>query len=227
MAPGSGLRSVTLRTFVESAVNSVRSACSAWKNAWICGIRIRSFPIRPATALRHSARPQLLGDHSMNRPSRHIHNSMLHELFSSFSRVQGRRRRSSNLRRDVSAAVMTLEDRTVLSVSVLSAQPAAHSISAPVDSPIVIQFNQAVDRSSFSQPSSLYVFGRWSGAATGQIQFSNDDRTVTFQPEDHFSAGESVMVVLGNSIRAADGSSIRSAGYSWQFWTDAAQASLN
>jgi hypothetical protein len=38
-------------------------------------------------------------------------------------------------------------------------------------------------------------------------------------PDRRFQAGEPVMVILSHDLRAADGTSLRQAGYSWQFWT--------
>jgi hypothetical protein len=62
------------------------------------------------------------------------------------------------------------------------------------------------------------------GTVEGDYSFSNGDRTVTLTPDAPFSAGESVMVILANTIAAADGSMLRSAGYSYQFMTAAAPA---
>ena len=106
-------------------------------------------------------------------------------------------------------------DLTVLGVS-----PASNLVTASVESPITVRFDRAVDRASVTHRS-FHAFGRWSGAVRGGFSFSDGDTAVTLTPDLPFSAGEQVMVVLANTIRAADGSPMRSAGYSWIFWTRA------
>jgi hypothetical protein len=72
--------------------------------------------------------------------------------------------------------------------------------------------------------SSFRVNGRWTGRADGIVSFSNDDRTVTLDPNRDFSAGETVSVNLSRAITATDGSPLRSAGYAFQFTVDAGRA---
>lgn len=103
-------------------------------------------------------------------------------------------------------------------LSVVSISPARHALATPLRTSISVTFNQPVDRSSVT-PLSFHVFGRWSGTATGSFSYSNGDTTVTFRPAGLFSAGESVLVLLSHDLRAADGTSLRSAGYAWKFWT--------
>ena len=111
-------------------------------------------------------------------------------------------------------------------LTITKVTPTARITDAPRQSAIVVRFNKAVDRSSITPLGSFWAFGRWSGTVAGDFSFSNDDKTVTLTPERPFSAGENVMVVLSHDIKAADGSSLRSAGYSWQFWTRARSADL-
>jgi len=105
--------------------------------------------------------------------------------------------------------------------------PPAHTLTAPVDSPIVVRFDRPVDRSSVTSGSQMRAFGRWSGAVSGPYSFSDGDTTVTLTPNRPFSAGESVMVVLSHDIRGADGSPLRRAGYSYQFSTRTRPAALD
>jgi hypothetical protein len=111
-------------------------------------------------------------------------------------------------------------------LAVVSVTPASHSIGAPLTTAIAVTFNQAVQRSSVNNLS-FWAFGRWSGTATGTYSFSNDDKTVTLRPAQPFSAGECVMVLLSHDLKASDGSPLRSAGYSYQFWTVARSANLS
>jgi hypothetical protein len=46
-------------------------------------------------------------------------------------------------------------------ISVVSVQPAARVLSAPVDTPVTIAFDKAVDRSTINRDS-FWVFAKWS-----------------------------------------------------------------
>ncbi len=105
------------------------------------------------------------------------------------------------------------------SIDVVDVSPAVHILIAPVDSPIVVQFDKPVLRSSIVPLRSFWAFGRWSGTVTGAFSFSDGDQMVTLTPDRPFSAGETVMVMLSHDIEATDGSTLRPGGYSWQFWT--------
>ncbi len=108
---------------------------------------------------------------------------------------------------------------------VVGVRPAPRTIGAPVGASIRVVLDRAVDRSTVTGEA-FSAFGRWSGPAPGTFSFANQDRTVILRPSQTFSAGEQVMVVLSNQIRAADGSALRSAGYSFQFWTRSAPSTM-
>ncbi|MEM8996279.1 MAG: FG-GAP-like repeat-containing protein, partial [Acidobacteriota bacterium] len=110
---------------------------------------------------------------------------------------------------------------------VVSVEPAARVVAAPVDSVIRVRFSDPVDRSTVVARRSFWAFARWSGAVDGRFEFSDGDRVVTLRPDRPFSAGETVMVVLSNGLAAAGGAGLRGGGYSFQFWTAAASASLD
>ena len=110
-------------------------------------------------------------------------------------------------------------------LTVVSVEPAPRSLTAPVGSPIVMHFDRPVNRDTITSGEQLWAFGRWSGTVRGDYSFSNGDQTVTLTPLRRFSHGESVMVLMSNAVRGTDGSALRDAGYSWQFWTAAGQAS--
>lgn len=106
-----------------------------------------------------------------------------------------------------------------------SSSPAPRAANVPIATPIVLNFDQPILTSSINNQT-FYVFGRWSGRALGAITFSNSNQTVTLTPTRRFSAGEPVMVALSKNIKAADNTPIRSAGYSWQFWTRTRPAAM-
>src|SRR5262249_53928684 len=102
-------------------------------------------------------------------------------------------------------------------LSVVSTSPPLNGRNADMFAPISVTFNRAVNRATFTS-NTFWAFGRTSGTAVGTISFSNADQTVTLTPTRRFQAGEPVMVILSHDLRAADGSAMRQAGYSWQFW---------
>ena len=112
-------------------------------------------------------------------------------------------------------------------LTVTAVEPAPRILDAPVDAPIVIHFDKPVDKASIVLGQSLGAFARWSGAVSGSITFSNDDKTVTLAPDRTFSAGEMVMVVLSHDVAATDGTTLRPAGYCFTFWTNARPAALD
>jgi hypothetical protein len=101
-------------------------------------------------------------------------------------------------------------------------QPAPARVAAPVTAPIRVVFDRPVDRSTI-HARSFWAFGRWSGPVEGDYVFASGDRAVTLRPASPLSAGERVMVILSHDIRGADGTSLRAAGYSFQYWTRAAR----
>jgi hypothetical protein len=103
-------------------------------------------------------------------------------------------------------------------------RPTPARVDAPVTAPIVVLFDRAVDRSTVDARS-FWAFGRWSGPVEGNYVFAAGDRAVILRPTAPLSAGERVMVILSHSIRAADGTALRAAGYSFQYWTAAARNS--
>lgn len=110
-------------------------------------------------------------------------------------------------------------------LAVVSVSPNRHVLTAPVNSSIVVEFDKAVNPATIT-PTTFWAFGRWSGAVTGTYSFANGNQTVILNPDFPFSAGETVMVILSHDITAADATTLRSSGYSWQFWTKAQPAPM-
>jgi hypothetical protein len=100
-------------------------------------------------------------------------------------------------------------------LSVVNVAPARHTL-APRTTAVAVVFDRAVDPASVDS-GSIRVFGRWSGPAPGEFAFSADGLTLTFTPDDPFSAGETVTVTLANTLLALDASPLRSGGFTWQF----------
>ena len=111
-------------------------------------------------------------------------------------------------------------------LTVTSVEPAARSLTAPVGSAVVVHFDRTVNPTTVTD-GSFWAFGRWSGTATGAITLTDGDATIVLTLDEPFFAGEQVMVILSHDIEAADGSPLRAAGYSFQFWTRASPADMN
>jgi hypothetical protein len=102
-------------------------------------------------------------------------------------------------------------------LQLVSTSPALNATVAP-SSAIAVTFDRAVDTATVGV-GTFRVFGQWSGAVRGTYAFSNGNKTVTLTPDDPFSAGEFVFVNLSHDMKAADTSSLRAAGYAFQFMT--------
>lgn len=87
---------------------------------------------------------------------------------------------------------------------------------APATTAIVIDFDKPVIPASLSL-STFRVFGKASGAKTGTLVRSNGGLRVTFQPTEPFSAGETVRVNLSHDLATLNQTTLRSAGYFYQF----------
>jgi hypothetical protein len=93
--------------------------------------------------------------------------------------------------------------------------PPRHALAEP-GTAVVVDFDKAVDRASVG-PASFRVFGRATGTKSGAFAFSNGDRRVTFEPDEPFSAGEAVRVQLSHDLAATDLTTLRAAGFFFQF----------
>jgi len=105
-------------------------------------------------------------------------------------------------------------------LSVVAVDPPVNSRVASVHAPIVIHFDRPLDPATVNF-TNIRAFARWSGAVTGTLALSNADQTLTLIPSGPRTSGESVMVMLSHDLRAADGSFLRAAGYSYVYWTRA------
>src|SRR5689334_1550676 len=112
-------------------------------------------------------------------------------------------------------------------LQISSFSPARNSLANAPASAIEIAFDRAVNPSSFSgSPFRFHAFGERSGPISGKLAFLDEGTRVRFTPDLPFVRGERVWVNLSHDLAGADGSHLRSAGYSWQFWVSAARATM-
>lgn len=107
---------------------------------------------------------------------------------------------------------------TAQNLTLLSHVPGRNAGNVATGAAIQLNFDRAVNTSTFTA-ANFRVYGRWSGAKNGAFAFSNANQTVTFTPAAAFSAGEVVVVNLSKSLRGADGTFLRNAGYAFSFTT--------
>ena len=110
-------------------------------------------------------------------------------------------------------------------LAVVSVTPGANSL-APRATTIEVDFDRPLNPSTVNTQS-FWAFGRWSGKATGTLDLLNGDTTVRLTPAEAFTAGDLVTVYLSHDLRAADGTFLRAAGYSFQFMTRADPAPMH
>ena len=111
-------------------------------------------------------------------------------------------------------------------LAVTGLDPAARTMTAEPTDSIAVTFDRPVNPATVIARDTFWAFGRWSGAVDGTFSFDDGDQTVILTPDRPFSAGENVMVLLSSSLEGADGSPMRDAGYSYQFWVASNPADL-
>jgi uncharacterized repeat protein (TIGR01451 family) len=110
-------------------------------------------------------------------------------------------------------------------IAVTSTTPVGNANNVARNASIEINFDQPLATATITS-SSLRVWGALSGPTAGTTSFSNGDQTLTFTPASAFFPGEWVSIQLAHSIGGADSSSLRAAGFSFQFLTRAGAGSM-
>jgi hypothetical protein len=99
---------------------------------------------------------------------------------------------------------------------VISVSPANQLINAAANTEIVIAFDTPIDLATVTD-TSLYIFGRWSGATEGSVSYNTGENKLTFTPGKSFYPGELVFVNLSRKIKNTSGETLEY-GYAWHFW---------
>jgi len=117
----------------------------------------------------------------------------------------------------LAALAALLPAQAFAQLAVVSHAPTLNSVAATATA-VSVTFDRALNTASVNDDS-FRVFGHWSGPARGTFSFSNGNQTVTLTPGDPLSGGETVFVNLSHDLTAADTTTLRSAGYAFQFRT--------
>ena len=99
---------------------------------------------------------------------------------------------------------------------VISAFPSNQLVNAAANTQIIITFDSPINPATITD-TSLYIFGRWSGIAEGNISFDSENKILTFDPQKPFYPGELVFVNLSRKIKNSLGEQMEF-GYAWHFW---------
>ncbi|HJT99268.1 MAG TPA: Ig-like domain-containing protein, partial [Rhodanobacteraceae bacterium] len=111
-------------------------------------------------------------------------------------------------------------------IAVNSTTPHGNANNVSRSGAISIDFDTPLATSTITS-SSFRVWGNETGRVAGTIEYSNNDKTLTFTPSGTYFPGEWVTIQLSHAIQGADSSSLRSAGYAFQFMTATSPGSLS
>src|SRR5258707_426875 len=81
------------------------------------------------------------------------------------------------------------------------------------ESNIIIRPSGIIDRSSLDTPSLFEVRGTESGIHPGKVILSDDEQTVMYVPDQPFSAGEIVSVLLHEGLRTLQGEPVAAVSF--------------
>ena len=114
-------------------------------------------------------------------------------------------------------AALNLQLTAQSSLAINSVSPPPQSMNFLPTLEITINFNSAVDITSFND-TTFQVWGRWSGVHKGTINWFNDTTSIHFTPDENFFYGEQVTVSLSKGIKDTEGNYLQT-GFAWNFWT--------
>ncbi len=103
-------------------------------------------------------------------------------------------------------------------LSVVSMVPAAGNQVADPETRVELEFDRALDPLSLPpNTNDFWIFGKYSGVASGSLSLADADRRLVFQPDAPFAVGETVHILCSSALRAADGTTLRAAGWTGAF----------
>ncbi|MBK7876017.1 MAG: VCBS repeat-containing protein [Planctomycetes bacterium] len=103
-------------------------------------------------------------------------------------------------------------------LSVVGTSPTLHANNVAANATIAIDFDRPLAPASIPPATNdATAFGSISGPLGGTWSLENGDTRLRFTPARRFAAGEVVMVGLDHDLRAADNTTLRSAGYAFRF----------
>ncbi|RMD96105.1 MAG: T9SS C-terminal target domain-containing protein, partial [Calditrichaeota bacterium] len=107
-----------------------------------------------------------------------------------------------------------LPSLSVAQVEVVSVDPPQNALSVPRNAPLEATFNMALNENTVVD-TNVVVFAERTGMHFGTLSYDAASKTLTFDPERDFQAGERVTVTLTNKIKGLSGENFP--GFSWHF----------
>jgi hypothetical protein len=105
---------------------------------------------------------------------------------------------------------------SAFAIAVVATAPSGNASNVARNASITIDFDAALATDSIDV-SSFRVWGAQSGRVAGSIAWSNGDTRLTFTPSGTYFPGEWITVQLSHDVAGSDASTLRSAGYVFQF----------
>ncbi len=123
---------------------------------------------------------------------------------------------SGSLRGFALAAGFAAFPATAFALAVVATAPSGNASNVARNASIAIDFDAPVAPGSIDV-SSLRIWGAQSGRVAGAIAWSNGNARLTFTPSGEYFPGEWITVQLSHDVTGVDTSTIRAAGYVFQF----------
>jgi hypothetical protein len=105
---------------------------------------------------------------------------------------------------------------SAFALSVIATAPSGNASNVARDASVTIDFDAPVAPGSIDV-ASFRIWGAQSGRVAGSIAYSNGDSRLVFTPTSAYFPGEWITVQLSHDVTGIDASTIRAAGYAFQF----------
>jgi hypothetical protein len=106
-------------------------------------------------------------------------------------------------------------------LSVVSIDPAPHSVGISPVSPLLVRFSQPLDLDSLNADS-IQVYGRWSGVMDGTLEPLGDGQLLLMRPAWPYQPGEQLTVTFSSGVTSTTGARLLG-GFSANFWVAPAE----
>ena len=114
---------------------------------------------------------------------------------------------------------------SAFAIAVVASAPSGNASNVARDASIVIDFDAPLAPGSIDV-SSVRIVGAQSGRVAGSFAYSNGDTRLTFTPSSAYFPGEWITVQLSHDVGGSDASTLRAAGYAFQFVVRTAPAAM-
>jgi len=117
---------------------------------------------------------------------------------------------------DESDAVFTISD--IAGPAIVSVTPSQNALNVTKSTNISVTFDQDMNSSTINASTSI-IHSSQTGLHTGNYNYNTGTKTATFDPDDNFTVGEIVTVILTTDIENTTGDTLTNS-YEWSFTTE-------